>query len=127
MVEVVVRWLIGLFVSLGVGWLVTDQFVRLIRARYKIESSLGTLPAVPAFLTGLVERLFFSVVVAFNISGTAVAMIAWVAAKMAASWNRQGTTPDFASGAFSALLGAMVSMLFALLGGLICSGQIRLW
>lgn len=125
--EVVVRWLIGLFVSLVVGWLVTSQFVQLVRARYKIEYISGTSPGVPASLTGLVERLFFTVVVAFDISGTVVAMIGWIAAKMVANWSRQGTTYEFAPGALSALLGGMVSMLFALLGGLISSGKIRLW
>jgi hypothetical protein len=125
--DVVLRWVIGLFVSLGVGWLVTYQFVRWVRAHYRIEEHTGAAAFVPPWLTGLVERLFFTVLIAFNISGTAVAMIGWIAAKMAANWNRPGTPVAFAGAALSALLGGMMSMLFALLGGLICSGQIRLW
>ncbi len=121
------RWVIGLLVSLAVGWLVTGQFVRWVRTHYGIGEHTGASPFVPPSLTGLVERLFFSVLVAFNISGTAVAMIGWIAAKMATNWNRLGTPVQFSAAALSALLGGMVSMLFALLGGLICSGQIRLW
>jgi hypothetical protein len=49
-------------------------------------------------------------------------MIAWTAAKMATDWNRlQGEREDPA-GALTEVLGSLVSMFFALIGGLICRG-----
>jgi len=76
------------------------------------------------------ERLFFTVVVAFDVSGAAIAMIGWITLKLATNWNRPGTQSQeqwskWSAWAFSALIGGLVSMLFALLGGLGWRG--RLW
>jgi hypothetical protein len=128
--EVLIRCSLGLFTSLVVGSWVTAFFLRRVRRRLdRLRGLRGdSVPApwhgvqdVPPGLTGVIERLFFTVVVAFNVPGAVVAMIAWLAVKMATDWNRPGT-PTTAAGAMSALLGGMVSMLFAVAGGLICSG-----
>jgi hypothetical protein len=78
---------------------------------------------IPDWLVGTVERVFFTILVAFNISGTATAMIGWVTIKMLTDWHRI-LKPDAGVGlrslAFSALLGNMISLFFALIGGLIC-------
>jgi len=58
------------------------------------------------------------------------AMMAWIAAKMAANWLRR-TAPkaepekleEIVRGQFSALIAGAISMLFALLGGLILQGR----
>ncbi len=127
--ETLARWSTGMFVSLAIGQLVTGLFLKSVRNHYKIELGSSTSPGIPAYVIGLVERLFFTIIVAFNISATAIAMIGWLTVKMVSNWNRTGgsSSADFAPAALSALLGGMVSMLFALLGGLICSGQIRFW
>ncbi len=78
---------------------------------------------------GLLERFFFTLAVAFNIPGVGVAMLAWIAAKMAANWNNRKpsvniTEDDLKSDRLSALQGGITSMFFALLGGLVCAGRI---
>ena len=130
MSEVLIRCSLGLFTSLVVGSWVTGFFLRRVRRRLdRLRGIRGDSdPApwhgvqdIPPWLTGVIERLFFTVVVAFNVPGAVVAMIAWLAVKMATDWNRPGI-PTTAAGAMSALLGGLVSMLFAVAGGLICSG-----
>ena len=85
----------------------------------------------PAWLTGLVERLFFTIIVAVDLSGIAIAMLAWLGLKLAINWNRLGIDLGVehseilrARFGFSAALAGLVSMIFALIGGLIC--QLRL-
>ena len=130
-------WRVGVFWSLGLTWaLVVGHFVARsvvngIRARivkFRADAGDTSTPlwltgiGIPPGLTGVIERLFFTVAVAFELSGVATAMMAWIAIKLAADWNRPSTTPDTA-GTLSAALGGLVSMLFAVTGGLIC----RLW
>ena len=55
-------------------------------------------------------------VVAFDVSGTATAMIVWIGIKMAAGWN---VSQPRAATIFTAL-GGLMFMFFALTGGLIC-------
>jgi len=72
-------------------------------------------------LTGIIERIFFTIIVAFNVSGGAVAMIAWIGAKMAINWNRlSGENPVARAFAMTAFQAGIVSLFFALIGGLFC-------
>ena len=128
MTGVIARWLVGLTISLFGGHWVTGLFVEGLRNHLdRLRSS--TAPAawyddeyVPAWITGLVERAFFTVAVGFNVSGAVVAMIAWTAAKMATDWNRPPAEREDPAGALTGLLGSLVSMFFALIGGVICRG-----
>ena len=90
------------------------------------EGLPGTKP-VPNWLLGMVERSFFTILVALDVAGYAVTMIAWLGVKMAASWTRvgsedEGKAYDIAQRglAVSALVVGLISMGFALAGGLIC-------
>ena len=125
------RWLIGFAVSLLFGQAATLLFVWCLRRRLERQHPERTdfpwrnTPAdVQPWLTGTVERIFFTLAAAFHVSGAVVAMIAWVGLKMATDWNRPGGAggQNPAGGAWTALLGGLVSMLFALLGGVICGG-----
>ncbi len=127
-------WSVGLAVSVFVGGLVTWGFLKILRGYTRIPKS-NPDPAtrgIPAWFTGGVERLFFSLAVAFDLPGTTIAMVAWIVAKMAANWNRptsdQSSDPKEAirraRGSFTALLAGLVSMIFAMVGGLICNGKI---
>ncbi len=80
---------------------------------------------MPNWLIGLSERLFFTVVVAFGVSGAAFAMIAWIMLKIVPNWElyvKHGATNKPL--AWSSILASLCSMFFALLGGLICRGEI---
>ena len=126
------KWVIGLSLSLIAGHFVSRWFRNFrtqhikeavndseaIKKQQKEQISSNLLPKV----TGLIERTFFTLIVAFDVSGGAVAMIAWLGAKMAVNWNRQSGDNSVVNRALSmtALQTGMVSLLFALIGGLIC-------
>jgi hypothetical protein len=136
--EVFFRWFFGLGIfALGIGWLSTfilgnvlDSYIQAKAAERKEEGRYDEFVVVadiPSWLVGLIERTFFTVLVAFNVSATPVAMIAWVTVKMLYSWDivwRERENITVRSLVLSALLGNLLSMLFALIGGLICRGSI---
>jgi hypothetical protein len=120
-------WILGLGFSLIAGHFAVEFFLSQLR-KYM---GLGDKPpltqsyrGVPPWLTGGLERVFFTFLVAFEVTGTPAAMIGWLALKLATNWNH----PDYKDNrseeravAFSALVAGLVSMLFALLGGQICA------
>ena len=133
--RVLVWWVLGLAFSLLLG-LLTGPLLDLIRGRILqkarkkgevIDDKDAKLYLeslyVSSKLVGSIERLFFTILVAFNVSGTATAMIVWISVKMATDWQRI-LKPDGGLGirslAFTALLGSMISLFFAVIGGLIC-------
>lgn len=120
------RWAIGMGFSVIVGGIVTWAFLKLLRKYQRLEKDPdGPSRAVPSWLTGVVERTFFTVIVALEFPGTAVAMVAWLTLKMVTNWNRAGGSQDIKQVrlSFSALLGGLISMLFAVVGGVICRGS----
>ena len=136
--ELFFRWFFGLGVfALGLGWLSIYFFLEIVhihikakadeRGEQKVYDDVIKPLDVPSWLVGLMERTFFTVLVASNVSATALAILAWVTLKMAFSWKivwgeRESITVR--SLAFSALLANLFSMLFALIGGLICRGGV---
>lgn len=124
----------GLVVSLLLGEWLTRKSVDCIREKIKerakeidkicddqYEASCG-LPYFSPRITGTIERLFFTILVAFDVSGTATAMVVWISVKMATDWLvvlKDGKEAWQRQLAFSALLGSMISLFFALIGGLI--------
>ena len=119
-------WVLGLSFAVLVGGIVTSLFVWLLRAwtgAPKTTAQADEGRAVPPWLTGVVERLFFAVLVGLSVAGAPAAMMGWLALKLATNWNHSDVTVANARPlAFTALLGGVVSMLFALVGGLICAG-----
>jgi hypothetical protein len=78
------------------------------------------------WITGTIERLFFTILVGFNVSGTATAMIGWISVKMGVDWllvlkDERKAKAWQRQLAFSALLGSIISLIFALIGGLMFS------
>jgi hypothetical protein len=74
-----------------------------------------------------VERLAFAVFVGLELPDATTAMMAWLALKLAANWNRSDLERTSAARPFlfTALLAGLISMVFAALGGMIASG--KLW
>jgi undecaprenyl pyrophosphate phosphatase UppP len=125
------QWIVGFGISLVAGQLVVSILLYCVRRHLGKEndplSGNSKIREVPAWLIGLSERLFFSVIIAFGVLGAAVSMIPWIAVKMVTTWHRLGQMKDnpwTGPFALSSLLGNLVSMLFALFGGLVCRGQI---
>lgn len=72
---------------------------------------------IPAWIIGCVERLLFTLLVGFDVPGLSTAMIGWIPAKMAVTWMTR--EQEGATRAYTGLIGTVVSLIFALLGGLI--------
>ena len=120
------RWPAGLFVSLVFGAIVTQFYARRVRKLIGDEDPSYRL-FIPVSI-GVVENLFFTIGVAFNLSGVMIGMVAWMGAKMAAHWGRESTehqVKNIVTVRYLVLVGTMISLLFAMIGGLICAG--KLW
>lgn len=74
---------------------------------------------------GIVERTIITTMIAWNISGTAGFIGAWVAIKSAVGWQmwaRKSTTYE-RTVLFAGLIGSAVSVLFALIGGILVAAR----
>jgi hypothetical protein len=121
-------WIWGLVISLLGGGLSAWAFLAATRKALKLGAKHSSDQArVPAWLTGLVERIFFTLLVAFHVQGVPTAMIGWLAIKLASNWNHpsapKGSTTR--AHAFLALLAGLISLGFSYVGGLVCGGDIR--
>jgi hypothetical protein len=134
-------WIVGLpFVSLIVGsivcWLASKKLRLFIfetakaRGWHYDKEDTEIIPFYP-FLIGVLERLFFTLLVAFGGTAVAPAIVLWMIVKMTTGWNRITKTGTFYRMlAFTGLMVSLISMLFAVLGGLVANGSIplfRLW
>ena len=79
----------------------------------------GAGPSLPGWVVGIAERLFFTWIVAATLPSAPTAMMAWLALKMGANWNRQQESPSTRAYAFCALACGLTSMGMALGAGLI--------
>ena len=125
-------WVLGPVVALLLGHLWTTSFLKVIRNciycyaqkhKEKIDDIYTQSLPLPTTVLGVIERIFFGALVAFDISETAAEMVTWIFVKMATDWNRileAGSKKGPRSLAFGSLLASMISLLFALIGGLIC-------
>lgn len=111
------RWLIGLGGAVVVGHFLAGFAMALDGYWKRFRDALHI---------GIVERAFFTVAVAFEVSAVGPAMIGWVAAKMAAGWNRNDEDGEESTKdrRFQALRGNLISMGMAVVGGLIANGTV---
>jgi len=119
-------WVLGLGFSLIAGHFAVELFLAQLRKYMGLSDKpplLKSYKGTPPWLTGGLERTFFTFLVAFNVSGTPAAMIGWLALKLATNWNHPDykDRPEARAFAFSGLLAGLLSMLFAVLGGQICA------
>lgn len=119
-------WLaVSIFVALPLGGVISSLFFRRLLRRLNLMDSLSKGRTVPAWLVGGVERTFFTLAVAYDLSGAAVGMVAWITVKMVSNWNRPdrkapSDDPEIAVQlSMAALLASLVSMIFATAGGLL--------
>jgi hypothetical protein len=120
------RWTTGFFVSLVFGGIVTQYYARRIRKLIGDEDPHYRI-SIPISL-GVAENLFFTIGVAFDLSGVIVGMVTWMAAKMAAHWGKESQeyrVTNIETVRFTVLMGTMISLLFSMIGGLICAD--KLW
>ena len=130
------QWIFGFSFSLGLGWVITGLFLS-IHEKYILNKFSDK--SIPKELSGydfpgvvgIIERSFFTFAAAFYMNGTVIAMIAWIGLKIANTWpwpkenNTETSKLDkIRRLSFASLLAGLVSMAFALIGGLICREKI---
>jgi hypothetical protein len=121
---VIIVWLTGLVLSCVLGYFIVEAFLKWLSTRLGLPPD-RSVPGdfekrTPVWVTGGLERFFFTIAVAVNIAGVLPAMIAWLAVKLAANWQtRVDTGGQRKNYAFSALLGGFLSMLIAFVCGLL--------
>ena len=111
---------LGFAISCGLGHFIVGYFLRRLREYIGLppKEEKGT----PPWLTGLLERFFFTIAVAVNATGVLPAMIAWLGLKLVANWQLREDIPDPVTKAnykFTAIVAGLLSMLFAYVGGLV--------
>jgi hypothetical protein len=121
-------WVISIVWTLGIGTYLVPKFQGWLRNTYldaiKFKSYKPEEFGPIDWLLGFIERAFFMILIAFKISGAAVAMITWLLVKMATNWHRiidteKGKQPLNRGLALCSLVTGMVSLFFAVTGGII--------
>ena len=121
------KLLVGLLVSAVGGSIVVWALVSYLR-HHTGEKWEEPRVRVPAWLTGVIERGVFTLLIAYQVDDIGTLMAGWLALKLASNWNRpERTGEEAAAYAFSALLAGLVSLAFAALGGRIALGDKPLW
>jgi hypothetical protein len=87
------RWVTGLTIAVVFGGLVTQYYARRIKILVGEDNPEYRI-SIPISI-GFVESLFFTIGVAFHLSGVMIAMVAWMVAKMAACWKNLNTHLSF--------------------------------
>ena len=83
------RWIVGLLFASVVGGIVVPLFLYSVRGMLRLgEKPKKDIKRVYPWLTGAVERLAFAVFVGLELPDATTAMMAWLALKLAANWNR---------------------------------------
>lgn len=114
----VIAWIVGLVLSALVGYMLVGVFLFWLRAKLGVPFEKES-PGVSPGITGGMERIFFSSLVAADASGYATAMIVWLALKLVANWNRPDETERTRRlWGISGLVAGLMSLWVALLGGL---------
>lgn len=126
----VMRWLVGLGIAAGRGYVVTGSFLWFVRNQLlKLGDKPGSLEKkdrVPPWFTGITERIVFALFVGTNAPSVPPSRMTWLAVKLATNWNSQLWQGDTRARTFAltALLAGLVSMGCAYIGGLIAAGKI---
>jgi hypothetical protein len=112
---------LGFTISCLLGHFAVENFHRWLTHRLGVPRDLDA-KRTPPWLTGSLERGFFTIAVAVNATGVLPAMIAWLALKLVANWQNRDDIKDpldKTNYKFSAIVTGLLSMLFAYVGGLV--------
>jgi len=114
------RWLVGLLLVSGIlGAVLSYSLYRLACKLRNVTPRKTTGP-----LTGIMERFFFTIIVAINMGGAATAMVGWIVFKNSTLWADFKTKRP--EELYISIISSIGSMLIAILGAQICNGAIHL-
>lgn len=109
----------------GVAWPVTRLWVRgldsyIDRFRDPDEKASSRIWRLPVIM-GIIERIVYTILVGFSVSGAAGFIGSWVTIKAIGGWAKwANTNSDYNRAVFSVgLLGSALSVIFGVVGGLI--------
>jgi hypothetical protein len=119
-------WITGLVLSCVLGHFIVGEFLRRLSAHLTLPEHRNFPEAsakkTPGWVTGYLERFFFTMAVAVDMAGVLPAMMTWLVVKLAANWQLREDIKDQREKAnykFSALLAGLVSMIIAFISGLL--------
>lgn len=119
--KTIVFWILGLYISLFLGGFFTTLFHRYImKVNGQIDTDQSEKIDDRAWIFGSLERLFFTLAAAISVGGAVIAMMIWLAMKMVTHGFWQHNAEPSNKAAMNYLTISMVSMVFALIGGLFC-------
>jgi hypothetical protein len=97
------------------------------KREFNISGQQSKFQQLQPLLFGAFERTFFTVLIAFQIPAVGAGLMLWVTVKMLSGWNRLAEDSFEARvRSFNALMMNLISLLFAVLGGLIIHGDIQI-
>ena len=119
--KTIVFWILGLYISLFLGGFFTTLFRRYIIAADDQSDANGVEKiGERVWIFGSLERLFFTLAAAVSVGGAVIGMMIWLAMKMITKGFWQQNSASTEKAAMNYLTISMVSMVFALIGGLVC-------
>ncbi|HXE67479.1 MAG TPA: hypothetical protein VN630_10570 [Rhodanobacteraceae bacterium] len=115
--------LVGYLVTLVGGGVASWAFISIVSRVISLPKKKPNdgSPRVPPWLTGVIERSFFFLILMLGVSGVVEAMMGWLALKLAANWQRYDINqmPSAHTRAVLALAAGLVSLAFVFIGGAI--------
>ena len=126
--KVLFRWLIGLvLVSTVLGAFISYLWywtlAKLNGVKREDITSRKTVLTENGVITGIVERVFFTVAIATGMSSITIGMVAWTALKSQTLWAAFMKNKEWDCVSVS-ILASLGSMIIAIVAGKICSGAI---
>ena len=109
-----------------VAYFPLDMLIMWLRVKSRVQGTRSAEEVgVPVWIVGSFERLSAFLLGLFNVPGATIMLAAWLAAKLAASWQRYPTSEEdmeanrqVRAGHLVALIVGIVSVAFAFLVGL---------
>ena len=124
--QILERWLVGLILVSGIsGYFLSYLWYFCFCKLIGVEPKYNLLPKLKdgqtGPLTGIIERLLFTILIATDVSGTATAMVGWVVFKNSILWAKLEVPPkDEPKMKYVCIISSVGSILMAILGAQIC-------